>query len=898
VAALLLPLVACGGDSESPTSGSALASIQIRPAAASVNALGATQEFSAEGRDGSGSPMPGVSFTWTSSATDIATVDASGVATAVGNGTATIRARADGVTGSTTLTVRQEVAAVILTGRELLDAIGDTARFETAPVDAHSNPVGGRTVEWTSSDEDVATIDASGVVTAVADGSTRIKATVDGVADSTTLTVSQTGTFLRVTTQPSDAAAGQPLGTQPVVTVTDALGNPVAGDDTTEVTAAIASGGGTLVGSLVGTAADGVVTFTDLGLEGTVGDRVLSFNSAGLQTARSDPFTLEPGPPVALALDGGDGQTAPAATTLPQPLSVSVSDAFGNGVGGTTVGWFVDSGSGSLASAESVSDGQGVARVDYTLGRFAGDESVTASVGGLSGSPVTFTATATPNATISGVISLSNQLLAVAQWDLASSAVEGSGASRSGFGGGAARATKTYGFEARSGRSGTGVPDRGSARGPEYTPDELLVTFRSPALSAPGMRSAAHASRAVASRTASSMRATLFSHVRATGARVSGVLPAVLTARVTVDDPTDLEPVAARLRSDPAVARVERNPVLRLDETAHRVGDPRHVYGAPAPSELTDPVAAVEPDDPLLPWQAWHYAMIDGPEAWRESTGSGGVIVAVVDDGIQFDHPGISANLTGDGYDFVSNGTSLSFCSGGSIGRAGDGDGVDADPTQPLHVVYDEAMGCISGMRSSGNHGLHVAGTVGAVGNDGGGGTGLAWNVSIRPVRVIDIRGSATHFDVAQGVLYAAGLPADDGSGGMVQAASGAPIINMSLGGPSTTATLVDAIIAARDAGSLIVASAGNAGTSDPRYPAAYPQTLSVSAVGPDWQLASYSSFGSTVDIAAPGGDHADAPPGNPTYGVFSTAWDYESGTPGTPIWDGSIWNGTSMAAP
>ena len=88
------------------------------------------------------------------------------------------------------------------------------------------------------------------------------------------------------------------------------------------------------------------------------------------------------------------------------------------------------------------------------------------------------------------------------------------------------------------------------------------------------------------------------------------------------------------------------------------------------------------------------------------------------------------------------------------------------------------------------------------------------------------------------------------------------------------------------------MASAGNDGTSDPLYPAAYPQTLSGSAVGPDQLIASYSSYGSTVDIAAPGGDLSD---GDGTFGVWSTAWNYVTGT---AIVDGAMWDGTSMAAP
>jgi len=281
--------------------------------------------------------------------------------------------------------------------------------------------------------------------------------------------------------------------------------------------------------------------------------------------------------------------------------------------------------------------------------------------------------------------------------------------------------------------------------------------------------------------------------------------------------------------------------------------------------------------------------MMDVPEAWQITHGSSGVLVAVVDDGIRFDHPGVAANLTGDGYDFVSNDV-VPMCGGGTVGSAGDGDGYDPNPTIPISYAVDIINGCISGTEQYGGHGLHVAGTIGAVGNDGLSTTGVNWTVRIRPVRVLSSAGFGNSYDIAQGLLYAAGLPADNGSGGMVQAPSGARIINMSLGGRSPDATIENAVIAASNAGALIVAAAGNDASSDPRYPAAYPQVLSVAAVGPNGSLAPYSSFGSTVDIAAPGGDLST---GGLTFGIISTFWDFYGNTPVH-----MSENGTSMAAP
>src|SRR3989442_7879542 len=105
----------------------------------------------------------------------------------------------------------------------------------------------------------------------------------------------------------------------------------------------------------------------------------------------------------------------------------------------------------------------------------------------------------------------------------------------------------------------------------------------------------------------------------------------------------------------------------------------------------------------------------------------------------------------------------------------------------------------------------------------------------------------------------------------------------MSFGGGSPSTVLENAINAASNAGALLVASAGNSGTSDPQYPAAYPAVLAVSAVGPDGRLAFYSSFGPTVGIAAPGGDIPISDPPDPTLRtvrVLSTGLEFQNPTP------------------
>jgi subtilisin family serine protease len=177
-----------------------------------------------------------------------------------------------------------------------------------------------------------------------------------------------------------------------------------------------------------------------------------------------------------------------------------------------------------------------------------------------------------------------------------------------------------------------------------------------------------------------------------------------------------------------------------------------------------------------------------------------------------------------------------------------------------------------------GDHGLWTAGLIGAVGNEGNGVAGVNWTVRIRPVRVLGITGEGTNFDIAQGVLYAAGLPATGQNGALVQAPSASQIINMSLGGGAPSSTLAAAVQAAIDAGSLIVASAGNNGLDIPVFPAAFPGVMAVAAVGEDGALATYSNAGTYISVAAPGGDFRLDDNGGG--GVLGPGWDFTVGAP------------------
>ena len=276
------------------------------------------------------------------------------------------------------------------------------------------------------------------------------------------------------------------------------------------------------------------------------------------------------------------------------------------------------------------------------------------------------------------------------------------------------------------------------------------------------------------------------------------------------------------------------------------------------------------PNDPHYHYQ-WHYPMINLPQAWDITTGgAGNVIVAVVDTGVLLNHPDLDSKLVA-GYDFISNAT-----------RARDGDGIDANANDP---------GDLATPGKSSFHGTHVAGTIAAKSDNTLGVAGVSWGARIMPIRVLG-QGGGTDFDIIQGVLFAAGLQNDSNT----IPAQRADIINLSLGGGAFSQTAQNAYTAARNAGVIIIAAAGNENTSQLSYPASYTGVVSVSAVDMNKNRAPYSNFGTAIDVAAPGGNMSvDLNNDGIGDGVLSTLGDDSAG----PIQSSyEFYQGTSMAAP
>ncbi|MDK2779272.1 MAG: S8 family serine peptidase [Pseudomonadota bacterium] len=292
------------------------------------------------------------------------------------------------------------------------------------------------------------------------------------------------------------------------------------------------------------------------------------------------------------------------------------------------------------------------------------------------------------------------------------------------------------------------------------------------------------------------------------------------------------------------------------------------------PNYIRQPLAT--PDDTDYSYQ-WHYPQINLPQAWNITTGtpdSGNVIVAVIDTGVYLAHPDLDDKISADGgYDFISA-TSI----------ANDGDGIDSNPDDPGDSIY---------LSQSTWHGTHVAGTVGAESDNGSGVAGVSWGAKIMPLRALGV-GGGTSYDIMQALYYAAGLANDSGT----TPSQKADIINLSLGGDSYSSSEQAAYTAARNAGVIIVAAAGNASTATLYYPASYDGVISVSATDYNDELTSYSNYGSKIDIAAPGGatgadDNDDGYPD----GIYST---YVSVNNASNTRSASYqWlQGTSMASP
>ena len=310
--------------------------------------------------------------------------------------------------------------------------------------------------------------------------------------------------------------------------------------------------------------------------------------------------------------------------------------------------------------------------------------------------------------------------------------------------------------------------------------------------------------------------------------------------------------------------------------------------------------AHATPNDPLFPgqWylQAAQPAAINAVAAWDLTTGSTGVVIAELDTGVRFDHPDLrtsGSNRLLPGYDFVSGDQ------GGGFVAANDGDGRDADPSDPGDWVTQADTSnthfkdCT--VENSSWHGTRVAGILGGLANNSAGIAGITWSNWILPVRVLGKCGG-NDSDILPAMLWAAGAHID----GVPDNPYPAKIINMSLGATgsclSTYQSVVNELISM---GVLVVVSAGNEG-GPVDSPANCNGVAGIAGLRQAGTKVGFSSLGPEIALSAPGGNCVNTGPGQPC--LFSIDTTTNSGTtmPGTNTYtDQTNFNvGTSFSAP
>ncbi len=322
-----------------------------------------------------------------------------------------------------------------------------------------------------------------------------------------------------------------------------------------------------------------------------------------------------------------------------------------------------------------------------------------------------------------------------------------------------------------------------------------------------------------------------------------GAAPPATTARE--DDGPPIVPLAS-------VASADDPPLLRIP--VEPGADPEAAAAEAAAGSgvaFAEPVYLYQPrrtpNDPRYR-DLWGLAKIAAPAAWDRATGSKNVVVAVVDDGVDLDHPDLQPNLWRNPQEVGGN-------------RRDDDDDGYVDDVFGWDFVDDDADPSPAPTGQERWHGSHVAGTIGAAGDNRFGVVGVNWNVSLMALRAIGPRGGRSD-DLARAIDFAA--------------EHGARVINASWGGGGTSQAISAAIARASRKGVLFVAAAGNDSAPAPSFPAnlKLDNLISVGATAPDDVLAPFSDRAAMV--AAPG------------VGILSTTAPAQY----------DRYDGTSMAAP
>ena len=332
--------------------------VTVNPSSAVLNALAETARFAAEVRDQNGQVMAGAAVAWASTNVSIASVDASGLVTAVANGSAMITATAGSVSGSATVTVAQEVSAVEVVPDTATVVVGDTLRLAATATDANGQVVTEVTFAWVSGDTAVAVVDASGLVAGTGAGQARVTATAAGVAGHAALTVLAPAPTTVAVTPDTVALTALGQAAQLSAEVHDQLGRvmtsvPLSWSSADTTVASVDSAG------LVTAAGGGTTT-----VSATAGEASGEALVTVMQSARSVVVT-----PASDTVTLGD--------TL--RLAAAAFDGNGHAVAGTEFNW-----SSSNVSTAGVDDsglvtgnGEGLATITATVGNAHGTSEIT-----------------------------------------------------------------------------------------------------------------------------------------------------------------------------------------------------------------------------------------------------------------------------------------------------------------------------------------------------------------------------------------------------------------------------------------------------------------------------------------------------------------------------------------
>ncbi|MFC1571294.1 S8 family serine peptidase [Candidatus Margulisiibacteriota bacterium] len=322
--------------------------------------------------------------------------------------------------------------------------------------------------------------------------------------------------------------------------------------------------------------------------------------------------------------------------------------------------------------------------------------------------------------------------------------------------------------------------------------------------------------------------------------------------KIEVPVESDIQAIVQEFERDPSVEYAEPNYILKAFATVPN--DPYYSSSGSWGQAYDD---------------LWGLKKIEAEEAWGITTGSSDTVVAVIDSGLDYNHPDIAANVWANSGETPGNGID------------DDGNGfIDDDKGWDFENDENDPM-------DDNGHGTHCSGTIAGVGDNGVGVVGVTWNSKIMALKGLDEDGYGSIDHLANAIFYAAN--------------NGADVLNMSWGAKTSSSTLANSIDYAYNAGCVLVAAAGNYNDDVGNYiPANYEKTIAVAATNRNDEKCDFSNWGG-INVAAPGGDHIWAPY-NYDYGynVLSLkSTDYDPGLNNYVVDDNYLRvAGTSMAAP